>query len=318
MNREEEIQKIHHSKKIYDAVEVPTELEQIVKKTIQQMENQEPAERRKNRKKKNHAKLAAAAVLLVCFTAGLNASEAFAAQMSEIPVLGAVSRVLTFRQYEKEDADKKIKVRAPEIQTKENTNSSEAEKEVQEEENTKAENYVMDLNAEIQKIVKQYEADAEQRIEEYKQAFLETGGTLEEFTEKNIVVDVDYRVSYESEELLSLVLTANENWCSAYGVQYYYNINLKEGREISLEEILGKDYIAIANESIKQQMKERMEAEENMFYFDGSNGLEGFSSIDENTNFYINEKGNPVVVFEKYEIAPGAYGAQEFELEKQG
>ena len=35
------------------------------------------------------------------------------------------------------------------------------------------------------------------------------------------------------------------------------------------------------------------------------------------TPFYINEKGNPVVVFEKYEIAPGALGRPEFEIERQ-
>ena len=39
-----------------------------------------------------------------------------------------------------------------------------------------------------------------------------------------------------------------------------------------------------------------------------------FEGIDENTPFYINETGNPVVVFEAYEIAPGSEGTQEFEI----
>ena len=43
-------------------------------------------------------------------------------------------------------------------------------------------------------------------------------------------------------------------------------------------------------------------------------GIEGFTTVDENTKFYLNEKGNPVVVFAPYEIAPGAFGAQEFEI----
>ena len=33
--------------------------------------------------------------------------------------------------------------------------------------------------------------------------------------------------------------------------------------------------------------------------------------------FYINEKGRIVIVFEKYEIAPGYMGTQEFEIDKQ-
>ena len=36
--------------------------------------------------------------------------------------------------------------------------------------------------------------------------------------------------------------------------------------------------------------------------------------VTEDTKFYINEAGNPVVVFEKYEIAPGAAGRPEFEI----
>ena len=43
----------------------------------------------------------------------------------------------------------------------------------------------------------------------------------------------------------------------------------------------------------------------------------GFETVTADTPFYINEKGNPVVVFEKYEIAPGALGRPEFEIERQ-
>ena len=40
----------------------------------------------------------------------------------------------------------------------------------------------------------------------------------------------------------------------------------------------------------------------------------GFIGISENAKFYINENGNPVIVFEKYEIAPGSSGEIEFEI----
>ena len=39
-----------------------------------------------------------------------------------------------------------------------------------------------------------------------------------------------------------------------------------------------------------------------------------FDTITEDTKFYINEAGNVVISFEKYEIAPGAYGNVEFEI----
>ena len=41
---------------------------------------------------------------------------------------------------------------------------------------------VADVNAEIQKIVDDYKAQAEQQIAEYKEAFIATGGTEEELS----------------------------------------------------------------------------------------------------------------------------------------
>ena len=38
----------------------------------------------------------------------------------------------------------------------------------------------------------------------------------------------------------------------------------------------------------------------------------GFDGITEETDFYLNEAGDPVVVFAPYEIAPGAAGTVEF------
>ena len=42
--------------------------------------------------------------------------------------------------------------------------------------------------------------------------------------------------------------------------------------------------------------------------------MPGFTTIGSDQEFYINEAGNPVVVFEKYEIAPGYMGALEYEI----
>ena len=45
---------------------------------------------------------------------------------------------------------------------------------------------------------------------------------------------------------------------------------------------------------------------------------EGFTSIADDQRFYINEAGNPVLIFEKYEIAPGYMGQPEFEVPMPG
>ena len=46
--------------------------------------------------------------------------------------------------------------------------------------------------------------------------------------------------------------------------------------------------------------------------------IPGFESIEEDQDFYINEAGNPVLIFEKYEIAPGYMGQPEFEVPMPG
>ena len=290
MNKED---RIRDSKKIYDATEIPNGLSEVVQKAIQQTNKKGKV----IQMKRYGTRIAApAACLVIGFIAALNISEPFAAAVAKVPVVGELVQVVTWRSYVYQDDDKTVQVEVPQIEGQENNSA------------------VTDVNAQIQKIVADYEKQAEQNIAEYKEAFLATGGTEEEFTEKGIQVDVQYNVKYQSDTRLSLELIANENWCNAYNVQYFYNIDLKNEKTLTLEDILGEDYISIANESIREQMQKRMEDDENLVYWDGSDGIEGFTTVDENTKFYLNEKGNPVVVFAPYEIAPGAFGAQEFEI----
>ena len=82
-----------------------------------------------------------------------------------------------------------------------------------------------------------------------------------------------------------------------------------------VQDLLGDDYIAIANAQIKAQMEERMAADQNVSYFDADMG--GFTTITAETPFYINQVGHPVITFEQYEIAPGFMGQQEFEIVPQ-
>ena len=56
-----------------------------------------------------------------------------------------------------------------------------------------------------------------------------------------------------------------------------------------------------------------MESNSNNMYFTKEEG--GFSGIEnEYQDFYINENKKAVIVFQKYEIAPGYMGIQNFEI----
>lgn len=118
-----------------------------------------------------------------------------------------------------------------------------------------------------------------------------TGGTEKEFADKDIQVYVDYDVKSETNDQVSFVLKAYNNMVSADYIYECFNVDLKDNSEITLEELLGPDYIDIVNESIKKQIA----ADDSGLYFDEDMG--GFTTITLETKFYINEAGNPVIVF---------------------
>ncbi len=313
------MKQIKESKDIYDSIKIPGELKQVVDNTLKEQAGNLNFTR--NRSKGNIVfhlmkyTMAAAAVSLIFFSVALNTSEVFAKEVDKIPVINGLAKVLTVRSYEDVTDNQKISVKVPNIEINQADNNG-----LDKANQGETEQFVADVNKEIDKIIDAYVADAQKSIDEYKQAFIQTGGTEEEWKQKDIGVKVDYDVKYQADNRLSLVLTADENWCSAYGKKYYYNLDLKDNTQISLKDILGEDYINIANESIISQMKNRVQDNKDYVYWgiagDGALDIDGFTSIDENTNFYINEKGNPVICFDKYEVAPGFMGAQEFEIIK--
>lgn len=284
----------YKEKKSYEQIEIPKELNEIVSQAVASSGRHKGNYR--SRSIVRLISIAAAAVLAV-FTIGLNTSESLAKELGSVPILGGLVKVLTFRSYEEQKDNVNISVHIPEIVTEELVNEP---------------NMITDINAEIDKYMSDYIADAQKRLLEYKTAFLETGGTEEEWSSRNFEVKADYKITCQNEDYLSFVISGVENWNSAYAVSYFYNINLDTGKETTLKELLGGDYINIANANILNQMQQRILENPDCTYF--GEDMDGFQTITDTTRFYINEKGNPVITFEKYEIAPGFMGPQEFEI----
>ncbi len=166
------------------------------------------------------------------------------------------------------------------------------------------------INQEILERCEQYARDALLRAEEYRTAFLETGGTPDEWAEHNIKITVGYEIRQQSNDYLSFVVRGTENWTNAYSESKYYNLDLNTGRPVTLQDLLGSDYVELADKSIWEQIARRQNAGE--VFFTAEEG--GFTGISEYVRFYINRDNRPVIVFEKYEIAPGSSGEVEFEI----
>lgn len=289
---------LNEMKEKYDNIAIPEELavrvqQEIMKSRRQQMERESKIHRARFRKAIRGIGAAAAAASIL-FTLALNTMPAFATEVSQFPVIGGLARVLTFRSYETEKDDIAMSVEIPSIEMIEKDTGIQTDA----------------INQEILDQCNQYAQEAISRAEEYRTAFLDTGGTLEEWAQHNIKIKVDYEIRQQDDEYLSFVVREYENWSSAYNESRYYNLDLLTGKEVTLKDLLGDDYEALANESIREQIAEREKNGEVFFAEDEG----GFTSISENTKFYINNSHNPVIVFDKYEIANGAAGEIEFEI----
>lgn len=314
--------KLEEAKDVYDAIKVPEELDQMVRKSVMEHPFQDEIIKKDAKYKavtwiKYTA--SAAAVILLCFIAALNSNEVFAKAAGDIPVLGHIARVLTVRSYTKVEENENITVEIPAIDTTGESLSQTAQADNQPNEgNTADQNnkFVVDVNTEIERVVDDYLADAQERKEADKQAFLATGGTEEEWAQRDLNINVDYEVKYQKDNTLSLVLTADESWYGAYDLTYYYNLDLENNRELTLSDVLGNNYSEVADSSIVSQMKERAGQNNNYVYWgitdNNESGITGFTTVNEKTKFYINDKGNVVICFDKYEVAPGFMGKQEF------
>ena len=261
-------------KEIYDRIQIPEELADVVSRSIRSVDKRKLLKRSRQQKAMRIIKYTGsiAAALLAAATIGLNTSQAFAEALSDIPVLGALSRVLTVRSYTEKEDIANITVKVPEIQqnTDETIQNGESSAPSQE-----TEDFIADINAEIQKIVDTYIETAKTQVEEYKQAFLETGGTEEEWNEHPIDITVTSDVKYQYGPYLSLVLYNSESWAAYSEERVYYNLDLKNNRSLTLQDILGDDYVQIANAAINEQIEERIEKNEYVYW--GRNDGDSFT-----------------------------------------
>ncbi len=318
------IEDIENAKKIYEETKIPRELHGMVSNLIENDREKrfgkhgkssehteknpdtenvisiEKTRRRKHYMLKRTA--AAAAAITVLFTAGLNVNEAFAETAASLPLIGQLAKVLTVRSYHGGEGDFNIDMEIPAIESAGSGAISDTE-------------FTEKINREIEKISDDYMTQAKAEFEDYKEAFFATGGTEEEWNDRKMDIIIDYDIKYQSNPILSMELKTAKGWVAAAEERYYYNLDLSADRELKLEDVLGEDWKEICNRETDRQIREQIASDDSLSYFGyGDNGLtaEKFTSVEEDTDFYINADGKVVLVFPEYSIAPGYMGVREF------
>ena len=254
--------------------------------------------KRENRKERNRTRVArltaTAAALVIALIALPNMSPTIAYAMEQIPVIGQLVKVVTFRDYKYEDEQYRADIEIPELVIEAESQEVQAEK--------KLENTTDEINMEIQEITNELLSEFENHMRE-------------ELGYKELIVESEVLVT--TQEYFTLKLSCYQGEASGYEWNYFYTIDLISGERLRLKDIFveGSDYINLISENIKEQMRSRMAQDENVSYWlDDEIEELNFKTISEETSFYINEKDNVVISFNQGEVAAMYMGIVEFEI----
>jgi hypothetical protein len=277
--------KLEELKKQYNDVPIPKELDFVVESALKQGK----------RKKKNRGPqwLLGTAAAAMLFTASLNISPAMARTLSDIPVVGSVIKVLTWTEYEVAEDTYDATIKVPSIEHLENTDLANA------------------LN-------EKYRSEGKALYDD----FIAEVGDLKANGGGHYGIDSGYDIKTDNDQILSIGRYIVNTVGSSSTVMHYDTIDKQNEILITLPSLFKDDsYIHAISENIKEQMREQIAAtnKEKVYWVKGA-GLpdeelmEVFTTINEEQQFYISEKGKLVISFDKYEVAPGYMGVVEFEI----
>ena len=297
--------RIEELKQAYEKPRMSKEQVEDMKKRIDEAK----MENRRSQKYVGKGIAAAAAVVIAAFVILPNTSASVAHAMENIPILGKLVEVVTFRDYQYEDernhADIEIPELVPQTFQQDEVVSQETGEALTQEENTEAvqENLkktTEEINAEIQKITSQI-------MEEFE------GNLQYEWGYQDVMVKSE--VISTTQDYFTLKLICYQGAGSGAEWDYFYTIDLNTGERLQLKDLFkeGADYITPISENIKTQMREQMAADDMKHYWvdDEIEGL-NFKQITDETSFYLNEAGNIVISFNEGDVAPMYMGCVEF------
>lgn len=279
-----------NNKTLYNSISIPKELDQMINSKIEDVRN----EKNSRQKKLKQQWIVAAVLVFGLFVVPLNVSQSFAENINKIPILKDVAQLLTFRTYDFETESATGEVNVPGVTGIANKD------------------YQKQLNLVIDKKVEEALRLSKERAQEYKDAYIETGGTEEDYANRKIEIAVDYKVFSNQNKQLSFLVFSHESLAAVYATYEYYNIDLENSNIIVLEDLLGDAYQALITKRVKETALIQKEKGE-VAFFDDIFDSEWTARKD--MDFYINESGHVVVVFDKYEIAAGVYGRLEYEID---
>ena len=278
-------------KKEYDNIKVPEEMREKLEQSI----NRAKEEKKRMKKITLYKTFGSMAAVLAIVLILPNTSQTAAAAMQQIPLLGNLFKVVTVRDYQVNEERNNADVKVPQVEVDTADDNADSDTVAQARASADAINF--DINEETNKL-----------IEEFKESLKNEEGYQSLYIDSNVKLDTD--------NLFSLELILYQGAGSGYEQHKHYTVDKKTGKELSLKDLCGDDYIDTISEEIKTQMREQMAADETVQYWLDDPEVEewNFDKIAEDQDLYVNEDGHIVVCFNEYDVAPGSMGCVEFTL----
>ena len=229
----------------------------------------------------------AACASLVCIVLLPNCSEVYAKNLEKIPVIGDIVRVVTIRNYFYSDQNHEMDIEVPKVELEQNEAADYINKEVEE------------LTSSL--------------VERFKSDLEEIGDN------GHSSVYMNYEILTNTDDWFTLKIKVNEAAGSGNTYYKYYHVDKKKDTIVELKDLfLIEDFSTVLEEEMKRQARLIMSQDSNkVFWIDNVGFGEDFLTLDGNHNFYWNELDELVIVFDKYEIAPGSMGTPEFAISKE-
>lgn len=153
--------------------------------------------------------------------------------------------------------------------------------------------------------------DSQKAYEQYQQVVAHAKKAGED---THFALSMDYTIKTDSPQILAIEAAESQIAGSGSLSRTYYNVSKAEHKLLSLADLFKNDgYLEAISKDITAQMTQRMQADDSLVYdLKNAENPQGFAAITAAQDFYINDKGQLVICFDKYEVAPGYMGAQEF------
>lgn len=278
--REEQLEDMERA---YQAIPIPEELEARVRAGMERAKEELRRNSTQSRRgvywflKRTGLTAAAAMLGLVVLT---NASPTVASAMEQVPVLGAITRVFTLRTYEDDRGNVSARVEEPRVEGNQQLNDV--------------------IQQYIDTIIDQYQRDAAQQ------------GELGHYD-----LDLTYTVATDNDTLFALRFDQTQIMASGVESAKIYNVDKATGELITVEDLFQRDSgcLEVLTKAIQAQMAQRMEEDpDQQYWLESQVQAWNFTRLSPDADFYVNEAGDLVIVFDEGEVAPMYMGLVEFTI----